>query len=83
MKTNKKRKEVVLDEETIAMLEEKAKHQGRNLKNYMEFVLKENAFAFEPSESYKKMMDKMIENHKNGTAKYMSLDEFKKSTIKK
>jgi hypothetical protein len=41
---------VVLDLETITILEEKAKQQGRNLKNYMEFVLKENAYAFEPSE---------------------------------
>jgi hypothetical protein len=43
MKTNKKRKEVLLDEETLAILEEKAKSQGRNLKNYMEFVLREEA----------------------------------------
>lgn len=43
MLPNKKRKEVVLDEETLAILEEKAKNQGRNLKNYMEFVLNENA----------------------------------------
>ena len=39
MEKQKKRKEVVLDEETLAILEEKAKAQGRNLKNYMEFVL--------------------------------------------
>lgn len=43
MKTTKKRKEVLLDEETIAMLEAKAKKQGRNLKNYMEYVLTEKA----------------------------------------
>jgi hypothetical protein len=40
---NKKRKEVVLDEETLAILEDKAKKQGRNLKNYMEYVLSEKA----------------------------------------
>ncbi|GGG37606.1 hypothetical protein [Bizionia arctica] len=43
MKSKKKRKEVSLDEETLAILEEKAKNQGRNLKNYMEFVLREEA----------------------------------------
>lgn len=32
-----------MDEETIMMLEEKAKKQGRNLKNYMEYVLTEKA----------------------------------------
>ena len=83
MKINKKRKEVVLDEETIAILEEKAKHQGRNLKNYMEFILQENAYAFEPSEDYKIMMNKMIENHKNGKSKYLSETEFKKGIINK
>ena len=78
MKTNKRRKEVVLDEETIAILEEKAKRQGRNLKNYMEFILRENAHAFEPSEDYRMMMDKMIENHKKGQTNYTSWDTIKK-----
>lgn len=83
MKSNKKRKEVLLDEETIMMLEEKAKSQGRNLKNYMEHILQENAFAFEPSEAYKKMMDKMIEDHNNGKTKYLSEQEFRKQMLKK
>ena len=78
MKKNKKRKEVVLDEETITILEEKAMQQGRNLKNYMEFVLKENANAFEPSEEYKIMMDKMLENHQKGTTNYTSWETIKK-----
>lgn len=43
MPQKKKRKEVVLDEETLAILEDNAKKQGRNLKNYMEFVLSEAA----------------------------------------
>ena len=46
MASNKKRKEVILNEETIAILQEKAKRQGRNLKNYMEFVLCEDANSF-------------------------------------
>lgn len=82
MKSTKKRKEVVLDEETLAILEEKAKSQGRNLKNYMEFVLREDANAFEPSEEYKVMMEKMIDNHNTGKSNYMSESEFRKA-IKK
>jgi len=82
MKSTKKRKEVVLDEETLAILEERAKSQGRNLKNYMEFVLREDANAFEPSEEYKVMMEKMIDDHNSGKSNYMSESEFRKA-IKK
>ena len=82
MESKNKRKEVVLDEETIAILEEKAKSQGRNLKNYMEFILREEAYAFEPSEDYKKMMDKMIDNHHKGKSRYMSEAEFRNAIIK-
>lgn len=82
MKANKKRKEVVLDEETIAMLEEKAKREGRNLKNYMEYILQETAYAFEPSEDYKVMMDRMIENHKVGNTNYTSWKDVKKEIFK-
>ena len=78
METQKKRIEIVLDEDTLAILEEKAKVQGRNLKNYMEFVLREKAYVFEPSEAYKAMMDKMIENHDTGKTNYTSWDEVKK-----
>ena len=78
METQKKRKEIVLDEDTLAILEEKAKAQGRNLKNYMEFVLREDAYAFEPSEAYKATMDKMIKNHETGKTNYTSWDEIKK-----
>ena len=81
MKTNKKRKEVLLDEEIITMLEEKAKNQGRNLKNYMEYVLQENAHTFEPSEKYKIMMDNMIKNHTNGTTNYTSWKTIKKEML--
>lgn len=81
MKTNKKRKEVVLDENTIAILKEKAKQEGRNLKNYMEFILQENANAFEPSEAYMTMMDKMIDNHNNGKTNYTSWETIKKEML--
>ena len=78
----KKRKEVLLDEEIIAILQHKAESEGRNLKNYMENVLKENAYAFEPSEDYKIMMDKMINNHKEGKTNYTPWSEIKKDLLK-
>ena len=81
MNLKTKRKEVVLDEETLAILEEKAKSQGRNLKNYMEFILREEAYAFEPSEDYKKMMDIMIENHNMGKTNYTSWEDVKKDIL--
>jgi len=65
----------------LTILEQKAKSQGRNLKNYMEFVLREDAFAFEPSEEYKVMMDKMIDNHHNGKTNYTSWEDVKKEII--
>lgn len=43
MQTEKKRKEVFLEEEALRLLEFKAKKAGRTLKNYMEFVLNKKA----------------------------------------
>ena len=82
MKTSKKRKEVVLEEETLKILQLKADKAGRNLKNYMEFVLQTEAYAFEPSEEYKVMMDKMIENHDSGKTNYTSWKEVKQQLFK-
>ena len=81
MNTNKKQKEVDLDENVITILKEKAKQQGQNLKNYMEFVFQENANAFEPSEEYKTMMDKMIDNHHSGKTNYTSWETIKKEML--
>lgn len=81
MNTNKKQKEVDLDENVITILKEKAKQQGRNLKNYMEFVLSEDAYAFEPSASYKLMIDKMIEDHEQGKKTYTSWKDAKKELL--
>ncbi|WP_044400958.1 hypothetical protein [Lacinutrix sp. Hel_I_90] len=82
MKAGKKRKEVVLDKETLDILELKAEKAGRNLKNYMEFVLQQDAFAFEPSEEYKKMMDQMIDSHNQGKTKYTPWLNVKKELFK-
>lgn len=78
----KKRKEVVLDEETLLLLEYKAKNEGRNLKNYMENILTENAHAFEPSEDYKVMINKMIDNHNEGKTNYTSWSAVKNDLLK-
>lgn len=78
----KKRKEVSLDEETIVILEMKAKREGRNLKNYMEYVLHESAYGFEVTDEYKVMMDKMIEKHEKGKSNYTSWENVKKNMIK-
>lgn len=59
MRHNKKRKEVVLDEETIELLEFKAKKAGRNLKNYMEFILVEKAAEIEFQNEAKALEIKM------------------------
>ncbi|WP_299668428.1 hypothetical protein [uncultured Polaribacter sp.] len=79
---DKKRKEVVLDQETLSLLEFKAKKEGRNLKNYMEHILKENAYAFEPLEEYKIMMDKMIKNHNEEKINYTPWSAIKKDLLK-
>ena len=74
----KKRKEVVLDDETILLLKYKAENEGRNLKNYMENILKENAYAFKPSEEYKLKMENMVANHNEGKTKYTFWSDIKK-----
>jgi len=53
MTIKKKRKEVALALETIAMLEEQAKIEGRTLKNFMEYILSQKANAIEIQEEAK------------------------------
>lgn len=78
MSSTKKRKEILLEEDALNLLEFKAKKAGRNLKNFMEFVLLEEAYAFEPSASYKMMMDKMIDDHHSGRTNYTSWEDVKR-----
>ena len=80
---NKKRKEVVLDHETIELLEFKAKKAGRNLKNYMEYVLREKANDFELTDEYKIMMDDMLDKHKRGELSYTPWEDVKKQLLHK
>ncbi len=81
MLANRKRKEVVLDVETILLLQQQAEREGRNLKNYMEHILKEKANDFEVSDSYKIMMDKMLLKHENGKVNYTNWEDVKANLL--
>jgi len=76
MKSSSKRKEVVLDEEIIEILEFQAKSVGRNLKNYMEFILSEKAHNFQITEDYKTLMDTILDSHTKGKNHYISKEDF-------
>lgn len=79
----KQRKEIALDEQTIALLQIQAEREGRKLKNYLEQVLKEKANSIEVSDEYKAMMDTMLERHSKGEVKYTSWEEVKSKLAKK
>lgn len=83
MLQNKKRKEVSLENDILALLEIQAQKEGRKLKNYMEQVLREKANSFELTDEYKVMMDALLEKHHKGNLNYISESEFRKSTIRK
>jgi hypothetical protein len=72
----KNRKEVTLDNQTIALLNIMAEKEGRKLKNFMEQVLKEKAQTFELSDVYKKEMDALLVKHRAGQTHYISEEEF-------
>ena len=76
MLQEKKRKEVSLDNDTLALLQIQAEREGRKLKNYMEHILREKANDFELTDEYKAMMDEMLDKHKKGELNYISKEEF-------
>jgi len=80
---DKKRKEVSLDPEILSILEFQAKKQGRNLKNYLEFILTEKANSFELSDEYKKMMDEVLEQKEKGNLSFLNEEEFRYQTKRK
>lgn len=82
MLQNRKRKEISLDAETIALLQIQAEKEGRKLKNYMEHVLREKANDFELTDEYKLMMDEMLDKHQKGELNYISKEEFFKRTAR-
>lgn len=75
--TNKSRKEVSLDSQTLAILQIQANRDGRKLKNYLEQILKEKANEFELTDEYKAIMDDMLEKHNKGKLNYTSWEDFK------
>lgn len=78
MLTDKKRKEIHLPEEIILMLEYQAKRAGRNLKNYIEFVLNQKANEIQPSKEYIQMMDKMLSEVEEGKTAYITESDIRK-----
>ena len=83
MPKDKKRKEISLDSEILSILEFQAKKQGRNLKNYLEFILTEKANSFELSEDYKRMMDKILKQKEEGNLSFLNEEEFRYQTKRK
>ncbi len=81
MLRDKKRKEVHLDPETLALLQVQAEKKGRKLKNYMEYILKEKAHDFELTDDYKVMMDETLEQHKQGEINYTLWEDVKKEML--
>jgi hypothetical protein len=80
MVKDKKRKEISLDSDTIAILSIQAEKEGRNLKNYMEHVLRDRASSFELTDGYKAMIDNKLIKHKEGKLNYLSEEEFRQHT---
>ena len=78
MLEEKIRKEVTLDKKIIEKLKIKAQEDGRNLKNYLEKVLTENANDdFEVTQGYMKMIDEMLEKKEKGLINFTSWEEVK------
>jgi hypothetical protein len=77
-----KRKEVSLASETLALLKIQAEKEGRNLKNYMEHVLREKAHSFDLTEEYKVMMDDMLNKHDKSELNYIDESEYRKFTAR-
>ena len=75
---DKKRKEIHLQEQVIMMLEHQAKKEGRNLKNYMEYILNQKAKEMKPSKEYMKMMDEMLSKVEEGEIEYVSEKDIRK-----
>jgi len=78
---DKKRKEVLLDNETIELLQIQAKKEGRKLKNYMEFILREKASQIELSDEYKAMMDEVLRKKEMGKLNFIDESDFRKQTM--
>lgn len=74
--TGKYRKEVTLDSQTLNLLKFKAEQSGRNLKNYMEYILKKTVDNFVLSDKYKEEIDKWLDKREKGEINFISKDDF-------
>ena len=73
------KKLIELDNEAIQILEKQAKLQKRSLKNYIEYTLEEKAQYFkEPSEEYKKEMDRMLQLLDAGKLETIPMEDIKR-----
>jgi len=79
----KKRKEVSLENDTIALLKFQAEKEGRKLKNYMEHILREKANSFKLTDEYKIMMDDLLDKDHKGELNYIDESDFRKLTARK
>lgn len=75
---DKKRKEIHLPDQVIMVLEHQAKQEGRNLKNYIEYILNEKAQELRPSKEYMKMMDEMLSGVEEAKVDYVSEKDVRK-----
>ncbi len=70
------RKELHLDEKVIKALEIEAKKQNRSLKNYLEYLVIQQAQRLQvPSKKYTTMMDDMLTNYDNKELNFSSIEE--------
>jgi len=70
------RKELHLDKTIINALEVEAKRQKRSLKNYLEYLVIEQAKKLEvPSKEYTQMMDGLLEKFENNEIEFSSIKE--------
>jgi len=74
---DKKRKEIHLTDKILMSLEHQAKKDGRNLKNYMEYILSKKAEEASPSKEYMKMMDELLEEVAEEKISYVSEDQIR------
>ena len=79
MNSTKIRKEISLDAQVIERLKTKAEKDGRNLKNYIEKVLIDNANDFVVTEEYKKMMNEILDKKEKGLLKFTPWEDLKKN----
>jgi hypothetical protein len=70
------RKELHLEKNILQTLEFEAKRQNRNLKNYLESLVIEEAKKLEvPSKEYTQMMDNILNKFDNNEIEFSNIDE--------